>query len=367
MIFKTVILNAYFWITKKYKMKQLLLLISVLAIVSCQEEPKDYVTLSGKITNKNSDSLVVVTRTFSKTIKVNDDGTFKDTLKVETGIYNIFDGTEATALFLKNGFEIDLSVDAKEFDETIKYSGFGSEHSTFLAEKALLEEQLLDQDKLSSLSSEGLNTEIENIKSELAKFYSSKKDIDSTLTQSAHNDLEPMLNMYKRYFAGSIALREALPKGMPSPTFVGYENYKGGTTSLTDFKGKYVYFDIWATWCGPCKVEIPFLKEVEKKYHGKNIEFVSISVDDGRGYRAETPEAAAIAAKEGWKNMIADMELGGVQLFSDKAWQSEFIQNYKIDGIPRFILVDPNGNIVTADAPRPSSDKLIELFDELKI
>lgn len=348
-------------------MKQLFLLISVLAIVSCQQEPKDYVTLSGKITNKNSDSLVVVTRTFSKTIKVNDDGTFKDTLKVEPGIYNIFDGTEATAVFLKNGFEIDLSVDAKEFDETIKYSGSGSEHSTFLAQKALLEEQLLDQDKLSSLTSDGLNTEIENIKKELSKFYNSKKDIDSTITQSANKDLEPMLNMYKNYFAGAIALREALPKGTPSPTFEGYENYKGGTTSLADFKGKYVYFDIWATWCGPCKAEIPSLKEVEKKYHGKNIEFVSISVDDGRGYRAATKEEAAVAAKEGWKKMIVDMELGGTQLFSDKAWQSDFIQNYKIDGIPRFILVDPDGNIVTADAPRPSSDKLIELFDELKI
>ena len=74
-------------------MKQLLLLLSALAIVSCQQEPKDYVTLTGKITNKNSDSLLVVTQTFSKTIKVNEDGTFKDTLKVEPGIYNIFDGT----------------------------------------------------------------------------------------------------------------------------------------------------------------------------------------------------------------------------------------------------------------------------------
>ena len=128
-----------------------------------------------------------------------------------------------------------------------------------------------------------------------------------------------------------------------------------------------MYFDIWATWCAPCKVEIPFLKEIEKKYHGKNIEFVSISVDDGRGYRAATREEAAAASKDGWKQMIVDMELGGTQLFSDKAWQSDFIVNYQIQGIPRYILVDPDGNIVTADAPRPSSDKLIELFNELKI
>jgi len=65
--------------------------------------------------------------------------------------------------------------------------------------------------------------------------------------------------------------------------------------------------------------------------------------------------------------MIVDKELSGIQLFSDKAWQSDFIQQYKITGIPRFILIDPEGNIVTADAPRPSNPKLIELFNELKI
>src|SRR5690606_13506248 len=146
---------------------------------------------------------------------------------------------------------------------------------------------------------------------------------------------------------------KTLVKGKPSPKF-NYENHKGGTTSLDDLKGKFVYIDVWATWCGPCKVEIPFLKEVEKKYHGKNIEFVSISIDNKKDY-------------ETWKKFVVEQQLGGIQLYADNAWESQFDKDYAIEGIPRFILVDTAGNIVSADAPRPSNSKLIELFNELGI
>ena len=60
-------------------------------------------------------------------------------------------------------------------------------------------------------------------------------------------------------------------------------------------------------------------------------------------------------------------ELKGIQLFSDKNWKSDFVTGYLIKGIPRFILIDPNGNIVNSNAPRPSSEKLIKLFNENNI
>ncbi|WP_350285633.1 TlpA disulfide reductase family protein [uncultured Croceitalea sp.] len=146
----------------------------------------------------------------------------------------------------------------------------------------------------------------------------------------------------------------ALSKGNPSPKFKNYKNYVGGTTSLDDLKGKYVYIDVWATWCGPCIREIPSLKEVEKKYHQKNIAFVSLSVDEEKDH-------------EKWKAMVKEKELGGVQLFADKNFDSQFVKDYEIQGIPRFILIDPTGNIVDSNAPRPSSPKLIDLFNELNI
>ena len=144
---------------------------------------------------------------------------------------------------------------------------------------------------------------------------------------------------------------KTLVKGNPSPKF-NYENHKGGTTSLDDLKGKFVYIDVWATWCGPCKREIPHLKEIEKLYHDKNIEIVSISIDDKKDY-------------EKWKEFVGTEELGGIQLYADNAWQSQFVSDYAIEGIPRFILIDTEGNIISADAPRPSDEKLIELFTEI--
>jgi hypothetical protein len=65
--------------------------------------------------------------------------------------------------------------------------------------------------------------------------------------------------------------------------------------------------------------------------------------------------------------MVKEKELGGIQLFADNDWKSDFVTGYKIKGIPRFILIDPNGNIVNASAPRPSSEKLIELFNQENI
>lgn len=149
-----------------------------------------------------------------------------------------------------------------------------------------------------------------------------------------------------------------LEKGMKSPEFIDYENFNGDTTSLSDLKGKYVYIDVWATWCGPCIREIPDFKTIEKKYKGKNIEFVGISIDE---------RTRPIYNYERWKEMIIEREIGGIQLFADAAWNSKFTKAYGIDSIPRYLLIDPDGNIVTGNAPRPSDPKLIDLFNNLGI
>lgn len=336
-------------------MKKLIYLaIASIAIVSCKQEAKDYVTFSGKITNKNSDSIVVINRTgFQRVIKVDENGIFKDTMKVTNGVYTVYDGKESTRAFLRNGDEIKLTLDTKQFDETIVYEGKGVEESNFIAKSSLIQEEFFKDKSLFKLPKSEFDVKIkayvDDFKSRLVA-----KPLDSIFTAGQTEAISKIKPYLDTRYAQEKYMAETLAKGSLSPKFSDYENHKGGKTSLDDLKGKYVYVDVWATWCGPCKNEIPFLKTVENKFHDKNIEFVSVSIDVQKDH-------------DTWVKMVNDKELGGIQLFANNNWNSKFIKDYAISGIPRFILIDPEGNIVNANAPRPSNPKLIKLFEELKI
>ncbi|WP_293743579.1 TlpA disulfide reductase family protein [uncultured Pedobacter sp.] len=128
----------------------------------------------------------------------------------------------------------------------------------------------------------------------------------------------------------------------------------GNMVSLKSLKGKYVYIDIWATWCAPCIAQIPELKKLEEKYKNKNIYFVSISVDKK-------------AQKEDWLNFVAKNNLQGIQLMADQDFESDFIKKFGINSIPRFILIDTNGLIVDNNAKRPSDPALAEQLQALKL
>lgn len=145
------------------------------------------------------------------------------------------------------------------------------------------------------------------------------------------------------------SVKRLLP-GNPSPEFI-FPDINGEDVALSDLKGKLVYIDVWATWCVPCLQEIPSLKQLESDYHGKDIEFVSMSIDQKKDF-------------EKWQNMVKEKELKGIQIFADNDWSSQFVRAYNINGIPRFILLDREGKIINADAPRPSNAGIRTLIDE---
>ena len=336
--------------------------ISIAIILAGCQKPKDHVELSGNITNPNSDKITITNpdNGYKKEIAVEEDGSFSDTLKVEEGRYRFFDGNEVGTIFLKNGNSTSFTLDTNEFDETLKFKGDDAEKSNVLIAYALLQEKHLTND-LFDKNPKAFQDAFNALEKDFQDLKSSYTSIDTSYFEIDNTNFKKMKIAYTKFYEDRQALRRELAKGTPSPTFDNFENFKGGTSSLKDFRGKYVYIDVWATWCGPCKVEIPFLKELEQRFHGRNIEFISISVDDER--RSGTMEKAHKA----WKTMVAEKNLSGVQLFTGSGWKADFIQAYKIDGIPRFILIGPKGNIVDPDAPRPSSSRITELLEELGV
>ncbi|MEO9571497.1 MAG: TlpA disulfide reductase family protein [Polaribacter sp.] len=337
-------------------MKKLsLALFGLLMIASCSKEhSKEYVSLSGKLEN-NKDSIISISgrKGVFKTIAINKDGSFKDTLKVpKVDIYTFQTSREKRApLYLKNGFDITIKGDAEKFMTSFEYSGSGSNNTNFIVAQSKI---LGNPADILALEEEAFAAKMSLLKKEYDSILFSYKSLDSSLVDMATKQNEQMF----AYFHKTYENNKKMGKGKPSPKFEGYVDIKGGKKSLDSFKGKYVYIDVWATWCGPCIREIPSLKNIEKEYHNKNIEFVSISTDESRRSGGSWE-----AAEKKWRDFVKEKQMTGVQLWSGQDFS--FQQAYQIAGIPRFILIDPKGNIVDANAPRPSDPRLKTLLNSL--
>lgn len=194
-----------------------------------------------------------------------------------------------------------------------------------------------------------------SVKNEYIKNDLIEQDVRYYLKQSA--DKGAFYRDFEKYYTGSdTSLREAvlddylrftkLKAGTPSPGFAGYQNVSGGKNSLPDFKGKWVYIDIWATWCLNCWIELPYLKQLEEEYKDKNIVFLGLSVD---------------SHEKKWREAIRKHDMKGVQLLGDI--NDPFFKEYVVRGIPRYIILDSEGKILDYNAPRPSEkEKLRALF-----
>jgi len=134
--------------------------------------------------------------------------------------------------------------------------------------------------------------------------------------------------------------------GKPAPVFK-IKDINGSEHSLTDFLGKVVYLDLWASWCKPCRAEIPNLKKIYQHYKNED-RFALISIAVSNGYNR-------------WKQAVEEDKPGWLQLIDE----NDFVNNhYAVYYIPRFILIDKKGKIVSMNAPTPSQlENLYKIID----
>ncbi len=113
---------------------------------------------------------------------------------------------------------------------------------------------------------------------------------------------------------------------------------------LASFRGKYVFIDFWASWCGPCRAENPNLVKAYQKFKSKPFEIVGISLDE---------------KKEPWLKAIEKDNLPWVHLSDLKGWENELVRHYGIKWIPSSFLLDPEGRIVARDLRGEALDKML--------
>ncbi len=138
--------------------------------------------------------------------------------------------------------------------------------------------------------------------------------------------------------------------GMKCPD-AAFKDAEGKTHHLSDFFGKVLYIDLWATWCGPCCMEIPYMEKMVEHYKNNDkIQFISISVDRDR---------------DAWLKKIKKDNPAWPQFNADQEEYVTIAKQWGVSGIPRFIIINADGTINNANAFRPSSDDFIKDIDAI--
>lgn len=186
----------------------------------------------------------------------------------------------------------------------------------------------------------------DNIANRYVILFDYSKDFDKGLER-----LQKVIEQYglDSQHAANFIQRRATAPGQPFPADIILRDREGNVVDFSAFRGKYVYIDLWASWCTPCMREVPVLQQLEKTLKNKNVTFLSISID---------------ANQEAWEKKMDEKHMHGHQLWNPENTLGAALN---VKGIPFFAIYDPDGNLYMHGAPRPSQGPgLVELLEGLK-
>ncbi len=365
--------------------KSIVLIATTAFLASCGAKKMNApFELKGKLSNSNGETIYLeklssVQPVIVDSAVINDKGEF-DFLQYtpKIGFYRIkLNQQNFAMLVLDSADKVNITADIKDLANTYKTEG-SPETSLFLAfqdigkqreirldslNKAfqqLMEANKMDNkrmDSLSALFKAPYEAIVNPSNDQLAKKVKENASMYSSIMAIQSLETDKYVDVYQALDAGLTAkfpndknvrmFHDVVAKilgsriGEVAPE-INLPSVDGKPIALSSFKGKVVLIDFWASWCGPCRKEMPNVVKAYAKYKAKGFEIYGVSLDDN---------------KDRWIEAIAKDGITWPQVSDLKKWDAEVVRNYNITSIPHTVLLDRAGNIIAKNLRGEDLDK----------
>ena len=268
-------------------------------------------------------------------------------LKVNIDTISSVSGTELNDRFrdyMKSRFATDKKMELLSREYVTDYLSGTLTDSTFAKLKGQFSSE---ESKLRTLTQEYIQNNTDNI-SGVYVFLQNNYLFSAEEQSSIIRNAKPLFqkNQMIQTFSDILERTQNIAVGMPYID-LKMQNPEGQIVSLSDYigKGKYVLIDFWASWCAPCRKQMPALLSLYNQFKDKKFEIVGVSFDNN---------------KNEWIKYIKEAKLSWPQMSDLNGWESEAVMLYAIQGIPHTILVDPQGKIIAKDLKGTALVKKLE-------